>query len=229
MRIHKPAVAPSEQTNKAGLSTERPKRSTKLSCRTAPRKALSLAQTLVRSSSAAAYSYRLFFLCVLCLFAAACGSSKGPETPEDRAALFINALMSQNATAFWDSLDQPSQEGISKLAGLDPKAADAPQKALALAGRWKAITALKPIRPDIHPDPNKATVIIESLAGEKMPLELVKDGDRWRVHLPLEDLGKAPAQSAPASAPSSSPASAATSAPASASAPTSSPATKTAQ
>lgn len=154
----------------------------------------------------------------LALLFAACSNEKPAETAESRATLFVFSIINQNTQTFWDSLDQPSKVAISTLAGVAVDAPDAAQKALSLSGRWRSLVSLKPIKAKTTADATEVTVTIESLAGEKMELQLLKAGDRWVVHLPIERLTatppKAPASvsvSMPASA--SAPTSAATSAP----------------
>jgi hypothetical protein len=139
------------------------------------------------------------------------------DTAENRAAAFVNAILNQDANEFWTSLDRPSRAYIAAKAGIDPAAKDAPEKAL-LTERFRPLYALKPISAAKTKvtGPDAATVEIEALSGEKMPLSLVREDGVWRVHLSTE----AAPESAPAppSAPASTPSSA--SAPSSAKTPT---------
>lgn len=152
----------------------------------------------------------------------ACTPEKTVETAESRANLFVASIINQNAQTFWDSLDQPSQEAIAALAGGKATDQDVVQKAFALSGRWRSLVSLKPIKSKASVDATETTITIESLAGEKMELKMTHTGDRWFIHLPIEQLtapaSKPTTTSAPASAPTSGsmPASTATSAPTSA-------------
>ena len=155
-------------------------------------------------------------LFALALFFASCSSSeKPPETAEARAQLFVYSIINQNPSVFWESLDQPSKVSIAQLAGVSVDAPDVVQAAFSLSGRWRSLVSLKPIKAKAAADATEVTVTVESLAGEKMALQLLKIGDRWVVHLPIEQLTP--------KAPASVPASMATSAPSPASAPSSAP------
>jgi hypothetical protein len=147
-----------------------------------------------------------FQIFALALLFAACSSEKPAETAESRANLFVFSIINQNPQTFWESLDSPSKAAIAAIAGVSVEAPNASEKALALSGRWRRLFEIKPIKAKTAAEATEATVTVESLAGEKMELQMIKQGERWLVHLPIE----------PQTTPSEAPASAAASAPASA-------------
>jgi hypothetical protein len=142
--------------------------------------------------------------------------AQGPLSPEERATVFLSAIISQDARAFWDSIDRPSKETLAQIAGVDPDAKDAPERIL-LVQRFQQLVSLKQVKPKATPPPEaiETTVELESMSGELMPLHLVREDGVWKVHLPLPAPASAPASattpqsaSVPTSAPASTPASA---------------------
>jgi hypothetical protein len=152
-------------------------------------------------------------LFALALFCVSCSEEKVVETAESRANLFVSSILNQSAQTFWDSLDEPSQIAIAKLAGGSHTDQATVQRAFTLIGRWRSVVSFKPIKADISSDATEATIPIESMNGQKMDLRLIKKGDRWFVQLPIDQITATPSNTNPTSAPASAPMSAPASSP----------------